>query len=738
MAEKKTFIGYDLGDGETITDLAVLDHNSVKDRVQTLFNAMTMPDNNTAGQAIPTVYGYTDDGRIVFSSSILTDPESVRDIRISFKRCPSDLMPSMTEGRRQEILAEMEKGWPSQEACPELYSKKMRGFIDAVVSFTNAIFHDERYKRSIQDASVDSDEIIFCVGHPTRWTPFDIAVYGGILGQSILGTGAYVGKPTSLLMAAESRAAFLYVKDKATSKILEPGTSALLIDVGSSTIDLTAMAADSRNHQYNSGNNYLGARSIDFIIQKWYLEKLRRDEEDWNVYQSLLQMNPAMERALTLSCRRAKEDVYSVAAKKSRILFGDFMPVRISQDDVDKAINETPIGEILTQYVNVPARVTQTMGEKNWKQLFREFLQECKAEMEAQGITISRIIMTGSASKMPFVHEIVHEVFSEVQEDGILADMNPARSISMGLALVGPSNEKSKAFQEDLKALMDNEIDQIISNDVSQLADKLSPVLEEQIVKIVKNRIKEWQSGGIKTLADMSKLIEADCSGENLTTLLVNNQAYQNAIKIWATDIVGHDIAVKLKGICDRYGVGEITVDNLNVMKVSTIKVGGIKINPTDDIMNVLSATISIIAGLVMAAIMPTILAVVIVLISYVSTTIALLLLEALLLMPGIGWAILVGLAGLAAVKLAASGMNEAKKQLADKLQTANLPQWVRDLVKDKKIDQQIEKAKLGKKIRESIVEENSKAQIVSSVKQGLQQQINRCAEEIKYVIESK
>ena len=168
MAEKKTFIGYDLGDGETITDLAVLDHNSVKDRVQTLFNAMTMPDNNTAGQAIPTVYGYTDDGRIVFSSSILTDPESVRDIRISFKRCPSDLMPSMTEGRRQEILAEMEKGWPSQEACPELYSKKMRGFIDAVVSFTNAIFHDEKYKRSIQDASVDSDEIIFCVGHPTR------------------------------------------------------------------------------------------------------------------------------------------------------------------------------------------------------------------------------------------------------------------------------------------------------------------------------------------------------------------------------------------------------------------------------------------------------------------------------------------------------------------------------------------------------------------------------------------
>lgn len=106
--------------------------------------------------------------------------------------------------------------------------------------------------------------------------------------------------------------------------------------------------------------------------------------------------------------------------------------------------------------------------------------------------------------------------------------------------------------------------------------------------------------------------------------------------------------------------------------------------------------------------------------------------------MPGFGWAILVGLAGLAVVKLAASGMQGAKKQLADKLQTADLPQWVRDLVKDTKIDEQITKAQLSKKIKESIVEEKSKTQIVESVKQGLQQQIDRCAEDIKYVIESK
>ena len=35
MAEKITFIGFDLGDGESITDIAVLDDASVEQRIKT-------------------------------------------------------------------------------------------------------------------------------------------------------------------------------------------------------------------------------------------------------------------------------------------------------------------------------------------------------------------------------------------------------------------------------------------------------------------------------------------------------------------------------------------------------------------------------------------------------------------------------------------------------------------------------------------------------------------------------
>lgn len=737
MAGKKTFIGYDLGDGETITDLAVLDAAQIKDRVQTLFTAMTMPDSNDPGKAIPTVFGYDEDGKIVFTSSILAAPEYIKNIRINFKRCPSDLISSITEQGKDAIVELLKEGWPSASVCPELNTPEMNGFIEAVVGFTNAVFNDEMYKKRVRDAAIDSDEIVFCVGHPTKWTDFDVEVYSAILKQSVLGSGAYAGKTTSLVMAAESRAAFLYVRDKATTKVLEPDTCALLIDVGSSTVDLTAMTADARNHQYNSGSNYLGARSIDLLIRDWYLEKLRSDPEDWNVYQSLIEKNSAMEQALVLSCRIAKETVYSTAAGIARIQFADFRPTRITRDDINGIVGEKPIVGVLKSNINLPENVAAAMENKNWKILFKEFLGDCKAEMDDQGIRISRIIMTGSASKMPFVSEIVSEVFNEVPADGVLNDMNPSRSISMGLALVGPSNEKSKKFQEDLEVVLEKEVSEVVTQDIPQLADSLSEILAKKVVGIVKNRMHQWKRSEIKTLDDMTAKIKQDCTEEKLNSLLQNDKEYNEAIKNWAVEVVGQDIAVRLHALYERYGVGEMSLESLNVMKIGSIKIGDIRIDPTSDISNMIAGTIAIIAGVVSAVILPTVLSVIIVLISYISVGLAAMLFEILAVVPG-GLPILIAIAGVAVVKAALKGLAGAKKQLSDGLQKVNLPQWVRNRMSDKKLEEQLDKANIKGSIRDSIMAEDTQKQMIESVAKGMQKQVKKRAEDIKYVIKNK
>ncbi len=738
MTGIKAFIGYDLGDGETITDMAVLNADQVNDRVQTDFTAMTMPDCNDPGKAIPSVYGYDMEGNLAFANYIQSVPDEIRDVRINFKRCPSDLMPRLSEQRKQEIMTLLKDGWPDADACPELNSKKMREFCEAVVCFTNGIFTDESYQERVRSAAVGSEELVFSVGHPTRWSDFDVAVYAGVLRRSILGTGAYLGYPTTMVMAAESRAAFLYVRDKATFQALPKGSCALLIDVGSSTIDLTAMTEDSRNHQYNSGSNYLGARSIDFIIRKWYLNKLQQDPLDWAVYQSLVEMNPAIDQALILSCRMAKETLYSVNSGVAKISFANFRPMVIKRADVNRMIDETSVGEILRSHVSIPEKVAIGMGDKSWKTLFAEFLQERKAEMTAQNLTIGRIIMTGSASKMPFVTEIVAEVFHEIPRESLLSDMNPSRSISMGLALVGPSNEKSKEFQQDLEAVVNEELPKIIDADLPKLAEDIASVIGKRVTGIVQRNMQAWRSSRIDTLEDMTAQIKRDCSEEKLNQMLKDDPEYNAAIENWTSDVVGPDIALKLKSLCDRYGVKNVSLESLNALKLGSVKIGAISMDPTKDLASILTGTISLIAGIVAAIILPTVIGVVIGLVSYLSVGLAIFLLEILLLIPGVGWAILLGAAGIAVVKAAASGMAGAKKMLADYLQKIKLPQWVRDRMTDEKLMEEIRKADLPKQIKESILDNKTKEQIVASVTESVRVQVMKRAEDIKYVIESK
>lgn len=736
---KKAFIGYDLGDGETITDFSVLSDNQIKESVQTVFVGMTMPDSNTPGQAIPTAYGFDQHtGKILFASSIISDPGAIRNICVNFKRRPSDLLDKDLLLSAPLLLKALQKKLPTENEWPLLYTEPMRAFIRSVVTFTDALFGDPVYQEFVRSSAVDCESIVFAVGHPTRWDDLDVALYKAILAKSILGKGSYAGKPTELVMAAESRAAFLYVKDKAHKSVLPKDTCALLIDVGSSTIDLTAMTADSRNHQYNSGSNYLGARSIDYIIREQYLKRLSRNPDDWQIYNSLMQQNPTMDMALTLCCRKAKEDVFSVSAGKAYILFSDFPLMRITREEVEEAIRTMPVGPVLRQYIGLPDKEAKAMGEKSWAVLFQEFLQEKKVEMDAQGIKLGRIILTGSASRMPIVPVIIKKVFHDLPQDSVLADMNPSRSISMGLALVGPSNEKSKGFQRDLEVLMKETVPEVVEQDLPKLAEELAGIIEGIVNEIVKSNILRWRRCEISTLNAMMNTIKRECNQNQLNHRLAKNKQYNDAIKHWTVDVVGKDIAKKLQVICQKYGVDDLSLDQLNAMKVASIDVGGLNFNPMADIMDGIVGALAVIAGVIAAIILPTVLGIVVGLISWISVGLAVFLLDILLMLPGVGWAILLGLVGIAVIKAAAQGMEGAKRDITRRLQEANLPQWVRDRMTDATIDKKLAEAGMKEKIKAAILEEKSKKQIVAAVTENLSRQIAKRAEDIKYVIESK
>lgn len=735
MEGKKIFIGYDLGDGETITDLTALDHEQ-----KTTLKSMTMPGLNTPGKAIPSAYGYNEDGEIVFASTILVDSDSIQNICSNFKRRPSDLLGKIDSMRSVQLLTLFRKRqWPEKADCPEAYTDKMEEFRRSVQTFTNAIFEDEIYQERLRSEAVDCEEIVFCVGHPTRWRDLDIEIYAAILNGSVLGQPVYAGKPCKLIMAAESRAAFLYVKDKTQSDVLPKGTCALLIDVGSSTIDLTAMTADSRNHQYNSGNNYLGARSIDFMIRSWYLNQL--SGEDKALYRRLIEVNPTQENALTLQCRMAKEQIYSSSKNgKAKISFADFKPALITGDIIDNLINSVPVSTVLKDTIGLPDFQAKKMGTKSWAELFGEFLKERKSEMGAQKLKLGRVIMTGSASKMPVVSKTVKNVFREIPEGQCIGDMDPSRTISQGLALVGPSNEKSRSFQADVKDLIQNDVPKIIEQDIPKLADAVSGVLDSIVSDIIRTRMVEWRSSKFKTLDDMMNAIKKDCSENNLSKRLSKDADYNKAMEDWTVNVVGKDIALKLQAVCKKYNVSIFTLDSLNVMRTISIDptTGMPKINPTEDMMGAIGGLIAVIGGIVMFVITPLVAAVVVVLLSYISINLAALLFALLAGLPGPGWAVLASIAAVGVGVLIRNGVDSVKKVVTERIQGWDLPEFARQLLTNKKINKQIAKVNIKEQIHKAILEKKSKDQIVASVSESLAIQVEKRAEDIKYFIESK
>jgi len=733
---RKTYIGYDLGDGETITDLVTLE--SGVSTTNTKFDNMTMPDSTTPGQAMPTMFAFDENGEVIFSQTISADLESVSNIVVNFKRCPSDLLKPASGRSNTEQIAFIKKlsAWPNASVWPEGNTHEMLNFKNSVIAFTNAIFTEVNYVNRLKSAAQNSDEIVFCVGHPTNWTELDIAIYELIFKNSILGSGRYEGKKSTLIMEAESRAAFLYSKDIEAFGRLPKGSSVLLIDIGSSTIDLTAMTAASNNHQYNSGSNYLGARSIDFMIRDWYLKLLQQQPLNWAMYQSLVKNNPTFSSMVTFLCRRAKEEYFSSPQKKSAIqLF--YPPIKLSEQDIDQIIGETPIAKTLRETINLNASECALMGNKSWKELFKEFLEEKKAEMTNHGVRIGYIILTGSASKMPFVPQIVLEVFNEVSADSLKYDMDPSRTISQGLALVGPSNEKSKAFRDDLNHLIDKKLDKIIANNIPALGKEMGTVISSILTPKMKAHIRNWKEGKIDTLNTMNKKINADCSEENLTKLLSENPKYKKTIENWLKDKVGKDIAIELKAICDKYGVRDISVDDLNIMAMPKISIGDIPIDPLD-FMDTLGNVIALISGVVTAASITTIMAVVLAIISIISESLATSLFIVLVEMYPVGWGIIAAILGVGIGVLMRQGVQGFKDMFKNKVMGWNLPKLARKTMTDDKIDKSFTDANIPNQIETAFADAKLKDEIVKNVSANLKVQIEKRAEDIKYAIESK
>lgn len=746
----KTFIGYDLGDGESVTDYVTMDSSNSAGEFDVTFTDMPMLGMKD-GRSVPTVFGYTKDGEKIFFTGIINKPSKVKKVCVNFKRRPTDLLHNLTASRRTELLrivneALASRRWPN---APELNSSEMTEFRDSVVTFTNAIFENPPYLERVESTvkNSGSSAIVFCAGHPTKWDdPLDVPIYKLIISQSVLGKGSYAGVKAELKMSSESRAAYLFLKTPKAAReasgksYLMRGQCALLIDVGSSTIDVTAVTADSNNYVYNHGNNYLGVRCIDFMIRDLYVKKLKRDSDSdaYDRYLDIVRNNPEYPNAIVMACRDAKEYLFSNrgAAGSDSVYIRALESEEVYMSEIEELINTQNVYSVLSENFNIPDSAIAYMRGKSWSRLFQEFLQEMKTELRKQNINIGRIIITGGASWMPVVGNVIKSVFSENAND-IISDMDPSRSISRGLALVGPYEEKSEMFRKDVEALLNSRLPEIINRNIPKLADLITPVISSTVEGIVMSRIREWRAGSITTINGMKARIESDCSESSMKRRLENSSQYKQAMARWASDYVGRDIAGELEALCRKYRVTGFSLEQLNIfaeIKNLNFDVGVPDIPGLDTVF----ALVGFIVGVITAIMLPTLIAILINVIAGISVTVAALIVDILLAIPGPGWTILLVGGGIALIYAAISGAAAAKRQLMDYLAGCDLPLWVRKKMTDEKMRKEIANSDMSAKIRGGLLETSTRKKISDDITASLRGQVESKAKEIQYAIESR
>lgn len=731
---KKMYIGYDLGDGETIANVIFHDSESA---VKETPKDLTMAGEKKEGQAVPTAFALNADNEVVFASTISQDSENLHDIHTNFKRRPSDLVMA---GVKPDMFGNERRDWPS---APEANQPEMLEYKENVRRFTNAIFENAGFQdrlRGLIAKQGDVEEVVVCVGHPTKWNRLDCAIYEKILRQSVLGNDSYLDIPLKLIVAAESRAAFLYVRDSGT-KASRFQNMALLIDVGSSTVDLTAVEANTKNSAYNTGHNYLGARIIDALIMEWYLEQLR-DKGDYEEYLNVIGGKPEMENALLLLCRLAKEQIYGSDSAVARIVFADFRPVRLSRDTLEDLM-EQPIAPVMKKYFSYEEDVIAQVGDLSWRKAFEQFLREQKAVMENMDFRIENIILTGSASKMPVVSKTVKSVFSLPT----FFDNEPSKTISRGLALVGYSNDKSADFQLEAENILRHDIPRIIQDDIPELADKLSERITNWVCDdMIIPKLKLWKAGGYSTVQQLLDDVEEECAGDNLAKKIENDEQCAAIMREWMSQKLGRDIALKLHNLCEKFGVEDVSIDQLNFLEIKT-DASAIRGNLDESVaQGILSSTdvllniVAVLTGILAYTVTPFLLGVIAGILMIVAETIGFLLFDLLLAIPGIGWTALLVIAGIAAGKAVRGQLKGMRDELSKKIIAANLPLPVRKLVPDKKLYGSIENQRpvIRGKIAYSLQEEESIRSLTDKIHDALSEQIETVLNDMKYIIESQ
>lgn len=420
-------------------------------------------------------------------------------------------------------------------------------------------------------------------GAPSGWSDKTLRTYAKVLKSAGL---------SDVEVVAESRAAMLYARDSGELDVSQQQLEAvvLVVDLGSSTTDFTAIVG-LKVKPVDTGTA-LGAGLIDKAIMNWLLQthSRRADLQRW------LDREPLEEPRLELACRWAKEDYFrNLAARQGgRQVRGGYLYVPI-KDDLDSFMISIKAPD-MEQILNVPHPV---LGGRNWMETFEGDLRTAAGGLE-RGPEV--VLLTGGASRMPFVREIARDIFGN---EKVKLGAEPEVAIAKGLALAGRIGVRANGFRADMRQLLSSsQVETLVEGRVSQLGQALGQAVASGFMtRFARPAFRRWQEGEINTLNNLERMIAREAA-EYVAD--ANNPAILEAIAQWQNEL-RPDLADLTRSICTKWSIPP------SAMELEPVSLGERDWNMSVNLGAIIGGSISNIAawiaGSVVAAIVVAVLA---------------------------------------------------------------------------------------------------------------------------------
>lgn len=362
----------------------------------------------------------------------------------------------------------------------------------------------QQIRRQRQELTEDNHVVyIACPSNSEKWTENELMSYATIALKAGIPLAKIEGQSVGIIR--ESRAAFLKARTNPSSKAsVKEGI--LLIDFGSSTVDLTYYSSRYTKKPIDDGGEKCGASNVEIKIT----EELKKRNPV--IVEAISTINSA-DTALLLTMREAKEKFYTYE--------GEDMECSISLTKITGGAIKGGIEEFFSN-ADIESMLTDYLIEI--RECFEKFRDKYIANYP-----IKLIFMTGGASRMSFIQSIAREVFQYKGE--FYKEANPSLTISNGIALAGRADMRTFAMEEQL---LQNSV--ITNADIaSKTIEDASSAIADEVIRKVEAKYSSFASRSYDdSISSLESDIKSSIDGIIFSSYL--RSAYNSTLRKVAND----------------------------------------------------------------------------------------------------------------------------------------------------------------------------------------------------------